>query len=131
MPRAPEPLPWEDIQAEMDRLLNTAREREAAFASYDSIVPADQPDDEPDREPTITELADRLERGLARRRALAEDAGFDRQAVADRLEGVAVMMAGAAGGASSPSSSDTGRAALAEGLEEALAALRSPRARTS
>jgi len=130
MPRAPEPLPWEDIQAEMDRLLHVARERDAAFARYDDIVPADQGDDDPEREPTITELADRLERGLARRRALAADTSFDRQAVADRLEDVAVMMAGA-GVSSSPSPSLPGRAMLAEGLEEALAALRSPRARTS
>lgn len=60
MPHAPEPLPWETIQMEMNRLLaNDRGDAAPELPAGNEAEPA---------APTIAELTDRLERGLARRR---------------------------------------------------------------
>lgn len=66
MPRAPDPLPWETVQGEMDRLLAGVRFRTVEDAQADT-VPLNV-DAEP-AEPTIDELIGRLEQGLAKLRA--------------------------------------------------------------
>ena len=63
-PHAPEPLPWETIQQEMSRLLAGVQFRAVAEEKDRPSVGLAQP--------TISELTERLERGLARRRALRE-----------------------------------------------------------
>lgn len=65
MPRVPEPLPWDEIESEMGRLLGNVGFRPADEAAPVATVPA--------VEPTISELTDRLERGIARRRGLEAD----------------------------------------------------------
>lgn len=65
MPRAPEPLPWETIQREMERLIAGVEERDEGEAE----APANRQDADVVSTPSIRELADRLETGLARRRA--------------------------------------------------------------
>lgn len=79
LPPALEPMPWETIQAEMDRLLSGVR-----FRPVDEALGGELVDDRPERagddeaghrgpavseQPSIPELILRLERGLARRRA--------------------------------------------------------------
>lgn len=66
MPRAPEPLPWETVQGEMDRLLAGVRFRTVDDAQADT-VPHNV--DAQAAEPTIDELIERLEQGLAKLRA--------------------------------------------------------------
>ncbi len=61
MPRVPEPLPWDAIETEMNRLLGGVSFRPVDAPSS----PATQADA---AEPTISELTERLERGLARLR---------------------------------------------------------------
>lgn|GEM_PF-5786065 len=77
MPRAPEPLPWEKIEQEMDRLLAGARlpgTGQAIGAGKGDAMSL----------PSIPELAERLERGLAKRRARQEAAAH---IAADGYEG--------------------------------------------
>lgn len=63
MPRAPEPLSWETIQQEMERLI--ARDEHGHDEPYrEMAVPHEQASP---ADLSIRELADRLERGLARR----------------------------------------------------------------
>lgn len=62
MPRVPEPLPWEEIESEMNRLLGGV-----AFRPIDEQPVADQQYEA--SEPSIKELTERLERGFARLRA--------------------------------------------------------------
>lgn len=64
MPRAPEPLPWEAIESEMGRLLENVR-----FRPVDPAPTALKGEAEAAAEPTIRDLTERLERGIARRRA--------------------------------------------------------------
>lgn len=61
-----DPMPWEAIQAEMDRLLSGVR-----FRPVDE-APGNEPIDYGSGLPSIPELILRLERGLARRRASAD-----------------------------------------------------------
>jgi len=63
MPRAPEPLPWELIEQEMNRVLKGAQ-----FYTHPDVVDGESADDVEDCQPGIADLADRLEKGLARRR---------------------------------------------------------------
>lgn len=75
LPPALEPMPWETIQAEMDRLLSGVRFRpvdEAPAIATAGEVP-ERTDDEGDGHslPSIAELIARLERGLARHRTPA------------------------------------------------------------
>lgn len=88
MPHAPEPLPWETIQQEMERLLKTAHPSDTDMGDV-------MPQERAERQPTIAELADRLERGLERRRAAArgEDAApaFARPQVAPLPGGQGAM----------------------------------------
>ena len=107
MPRAPEPMPWDMIQEEMDRLVAHARERAQAFAEKsvaDSPVAA-----------SLSDLADRLELGLARRRdAVAAQAGPSQSDVDVTVEDMAQKSVSPPHG---------------EKLDEALAALRGIAAR--
>ena len=109
MPRAPEPMPWDMIQDEMDRLVAHARERAQAFAEGsvpDSPVAA-----------SLSDLADRLELGLARRKyATAKQAELSES----DAEEVAKEMT------EKPPSPPHG-----EKLDEALAALRGIAARSA
>lgn len=61
MPRVPEPLPWEAIESEMNRLLGSSASRSSAVQ-----VPHFHQTDM--AEPSISELTERLERGFARLR---------------------------------------------------------------
>ncbi|MCB2014111.1 MAG: hypothetical protein R3E11_04525 [Sphingobium sp.] len=107
MPRAPEPMPWDMIQEEMDRLVAHARERAQAFAEKsvaDSPVAA-----------SLSDLADRLELGLARRRdAVAAQAGLSQSDADATAEDMAEKSVSLPHG---------------EKLDEALAALRGIAAR--
>ncbi|MEZ5656146.1 MAG: hypothetical protein R3E04_09710 [Sphingobium sp.] len=60
MPRTPEPLPWDAIEQEMNRLLSGVRFR----SPVDETVHVDRTP-----QPSLQELAERLQRGLERRRA--------------------------------------------------------------
>lgn len=65
MPRAPEPLPWETIEQEMERLLAGTR-----FRNAEENMPGNGEDGQPaTSQQSIRDLTDRLERGLARLRA--------------------------------------------------------------
>ncbi|TNE45581.1 MAG: hypothetical protein EP321_05575 [Sphingomonadales bacterium] len=63
MPRAPEPLPWELIEQEMNRVLKGAQ-----FHAQPDVMEGDPADVTEEAEPRIADLADRLEKGLTRRR---------------------------------------------------------------
>ena len=65
MPRAPEPMPWEAIKAEMERI-------GATMGAHKNRADAQGGAETPEPLPTISELAERLERGIARQRAAAE-----------------------------------------------------------
>ncbi|MBB6123331.1 hypothetical protein [Sphingobium subterraneum] len=85
MPRTPEPMPWEAIKAEMERI----------GATMGAGTPRAEPRDGTevgDRLPTISELAERLERGIARQRAAAQQNAvpFDSatlRTIADQVSG--------------------------------------------
>lgn len=72
MPRVPEPLPWEAIETEMNRLLGGA-----SFRPANEPTPAATQADM--AEPSISELTERLERGFARLRGV-DEAGIERSA---------------------------------------------------
>ena len=72
MPRVPEPLPWEAIETEMNRLLGGA-----SFRPANEPTPAAPQADM--AEPSISELTERLERGFARLRGV-DEAGIERSA---------------------------------------------------
>ncbi len=78
-PSALEPMPWEMIQAEMDRLLSGVRFRIVEEAPGAPPVEGHAgriaEDGEDHRIPSIPELIARLERGLARRRPPASPGG--------------------------------------------------------
>lgn len=123
MPRAPEPLPWEMIEREMSRVLKGVR-----LESEDDDEPAGTMDASP-AEPSISELADRLEKGLARRRARLGDAPAELAGLADQFDPAS------AHGDKEARATDAERADLSpdrqeqaeridEDLERALAALR-------
>ena len=81
MPHAPEPLPWETIQMEMNRLLaNDRGDAAPELPDEDKAAAA---------VPSLAELTDRLERGLARRRtaraALPRDDGLSPEGGMARL----------------------------------------------
>jgi len=113
MPRTPEPLPWAKIEQEMDRLLAGARMPE---------VREGQGDTEASPLPSIHELADRLESGLAKRRALRNLEPVADHAVASLAEPVSVSE-GADDVHHNENEQDN------QGLDEALAALRGITAR--
>lgn len=69
MPRVPEPLPWEAIETEMNRLLGGA-----SFRPANEPTPAAPQADM--AEPSISELTERLERGFARLRGV-DEAGIE------------------------------------------------------
>jgi len=72
MPRAPEPLPWETVQGEMDRLLAGVRFRtvdEAQGGNASGNMKEESAKPTISAEPTIDELIERLEQGLAKLRA--------------------------------------------------------------
>ncbi len=76
MPRAPEPMPWEAIQSEMNRLLGGMRQR------VEEDMDAAEDDSEKQAlaamaEPSIRDLTERLERGLARRRTAQAGAAHE------------------------------------------------------
>lgn len=128
MPRAPEPLPWEAIETEMSRLLETVR-----FRAVEEAPPGDLPEADTDAEPTITELAARLERGIARRRTAETDASSDLPAASslppppERTAVLAVVSAMASLHAPPVEAGES--ASQPSDLETALAALRSLTAR--
>lgn len=63
MPRAPEPLPWEAIESEMNRLLENVR-----LSTPDEVEQDVASSEDFQSVPTIRELTERLDRGVARRR---------------------------------------------------------------
>ena len=73
LPPALEPMPWETIQAEMNRLLAGVRFRpldeESGPALSGEQTPGAGAEGADDPVPSISELIGRLERGIARRRA--------------------------------------------------------------
>jgi len=75
MPRAPEPLPWDLIEQEMNRVLQGVRltGQDGDKAEDADIFELQTP------EPSLAELADRLEKGLARRRARMPGQEGDRE----------------------------------------------------
>lgn len=79
LPPALEPMPWETIQAEMDRLLSGVRFRpvgeEPGIAPVDDAPGQTDDREEGDTVPSISELIARLERGLARHRTPATTEG--------------------------------------------------------
>lgn len=103
-PPALEPMPWEMIQAEMDRLLAGVR-----FRPVDEAVSPPPPGEQPEPEkseqpqwseedgaagriPSIQELIARLERGLARRTATAAEAEADAASASDSTAGTGITV---------------------------------------
>lgn len=74
MPRAPEPLPWEVIKAEMARIAAAMQSPPADAAA--TVAPAASPATENAPPPSIGDLTARLERGLARRQLIAPGRAF-------------------------------------------------------
>lgn len=117
MPRTPEPLPWDAIEQEMNRLLSGVRFR----SPVDETVR-----DDGTPQPSLQELAERLQRGLERRRAAQK-----RHSPEEDGSGAGTMAAGGSVEAGVPSSPyldavDHGVASEdeARGLGAAMAALR-------
>jgi hypothetical protein len=131
MPRVPEPLPWEEIETEMNRLLGGTqfRSREEETVEPEAASPA---------EPTLQELTDRLARGMARRRGLATGP-TEGMAEAAEAEAEAEAKAGAVDAVASPTlrpDTDTQdphepEVQASPDLDAALAALRNITARAS
>lgn len=84
MPRAPEPLPWDLIEREMSRVLS-------GVGTYSREEEGDEIPDMPPSEPSIAALADRLEKGLMRRRARLAGAPETPAGAAEEARGSATM----------------------------------------
>lgn len=123
MPRVPEPLPWDAIESEMNRLLGGVQ-----FRSLDEAAPVPE---EPVREPSIAELTERLERGLARRRGLDPEHVIEGHEAAEQAMAVSPVPLPITEPTGAEPEEDAAAPARSEDLDHALAALRMLAAKAS